>query len=505
MKNVIALLILTFFSCVSYAGVKPADSTQTIPSAIKSVTKHSIVLNGKTINYTATAGALILRNEKDEPIALFGYVAYTKDGESDLSKRPVTFAYNGGPGSSSMWLHIGILGPEKVVVNDPDVTPPPPYKIESNANSILDVTDLVIIDPVGTGLSHAIGKAKNTDFWGVDQDIKSVSEFIRQYTTDNDRWNSPKFLLGESYGTTRSAGVADYLQENMGMTMNGIILVSIVLDFHTLDFSQGDDLSYILYLPTYAAVAWYHNKLTDKPSDLNAFLEKARSFAGGEYANALMKGDAISDSEKEDIAGKLSSFTGLSKDYILKANLRVSEPQFTKELLRQDHETVGRLDARYTGVSQDLLGEFARFDPQSSAIEPAFTAAFMNYYYGELKVDKKYAYHTNAYGAEGFKWDMKHNKNGGGEGTPPNTAVDLAEAMSRNPDLKVLAFNGYFDLATPFYGTEYTFDHMGLEKKLRQNITMKYFNAGHMMYVEPASATEFKNNVSAFIQSSIKQ
>ncbi len=498
------LFSISFIIFISgYAQKESPDSAKAIPAPIKSITKHSVIIDGKTINYTATAGALILKNEKDEPVALYGYVAYTKDGESDPSRRPVTFAYNGGPGSSSMWLHIGILGPEKVVVNDPDITPPPPYKMVNNNNSILDVTDLVMIDPVGTGISHAIGKAKNTDFWGVDQDIKSVSEFIKQYVTDNDRWNSPKYLLGESYGTTRSAGIVDYLQENMGMAMNGVILVSVVLDFHTLDFSHGDDLSYILYLPTYAAVAWYHDKLADKPADLPGFLHKVRNFAGGEYANALMQGDNLPEADKDKIAGQLATFTGLDKDYILKADLRVNEPQFTKQLLRENHETVGRLDARYTGVSQDLLGEYARVDPQSSAITPAFTAVFMDYYYNDLKVDKKYSYHTSAYGAEGFHWDMKHAKSGG-EGTPPNTAVDLSEAMSRNPNLKILVFNGYFDLATPFYGTEYTFDHMGLEPKIRKNIIMKYYNAGHMMYIEPGSAVSFKKNVADFITGQLK-
>ncbi len=503
MKKYLLLLLSLVIFISGYAQKEKEDSIHAIPSPVKSITKHSVIIDGKTINYTATAGALILRNEKDEPIAFYGYVAYTKDGETDLTKRPITFAYNGGPGSSSMWLHIGVLGPQKVVVNDPDVTPPPPYKMEDNNNSILDVSDLVMIDPVGTGISHVIGKAKNTDFWGVDQDIKTVSEFIKQYVTDNDRWNSPKYLLGESYGTTRSAGIADYLQEEMGMAMNGVILVSVVLDFHTLDFSSGDDLSYILYLPTYAAVAWYHNKLADKPADLPAFLQQVRDFAGGAYANALMKGDNLSDAEKNKIADQLVTYSGLSKDYLLKADLRVNEPQFTKQLLRENHETVGRLDARYTGVSQDLLGEYARFDPQSSAITPAFTAIFMDYYYNQLKVDKKYVYHTSAYGAEGFHWDMKHAKSGG-EGTPPNTAVDLAEAMSRNPNLKILVFNGYFDLATPFFGTEYTFDHMGLEPKLSKNIIMKYYNAGHMMYIEPGSAVAFKKNVAAFITGQLK-
>ncbi|HTQ27087.1 MAG TPA: hypothetical protein VMI35_03130 [Puia sp.] len=471
----------------------------------KSVTKHSVKIDGKIINYTATAGTLQLKNEKGEPIALFGFVAYSKDGEPDPSKRPLTFAYNGGPGSSSMWLHLGALGPRRVVINDGGLTPPPPYKMEDNNFSILDVTDLVMIDPVGTGLSHPIGKATNKDFWGVDQDIKTISLFIKQFITDQDRWNSPKYILGESYGTTRSAGIAYYLQENLGIQLNGVVLVSVVLDFRTLLFQQGDDISYSMYLPTYAAVAWYHNKLSNKPADLENFLKEVRTFAGGEYATALQKGDELSAAEKENILNKLVSYTGLSKDYWSKANLRVNEPQFTDELLRGSHETVGRLDARFKGINQDLLSEYSAYDPQSSQISPAYIASFMSYFYGDLKVDKKYDYHVNAYGADGFKWDWTHARNGGpGDPVTPNTGVDLADAMSKNPNLKVLVLNGYYDLATPFYGTEFTFAHLGLENKIRSNISFKYYEAGHMMYVNPTCLGAFKKDVAGFITETSK-
>ncbi|CAN5207197.1 peptidase S10 [soil metagenome] len=424
------LLVFCVFVCIGTTGLTqppPGGDSIPVPAPLKSVTKHSITINGKLINYTATAGAIILKNEKDEQVAFYGYTAYTKDGENDATKRPVTFSYNGGPGSSSMWLHLGIMGPKRVVVNDPYDNPPPPYKMEDNMNSILDVSDIVMIDPVGTGLSHAVGKAKNKDFWGVDQDIKSVSWFIKQYVTDNDRWNSPKFLLGESYGTMRSAGVADYLQERLGLTVNGIVLVSVVLDLRTLTFQQGDDISYSMHLPTYAATAWYHNKLASKPASLESFLKEVRTFASGEYNGALMKGDQLGDAEKDAVATKLAGYTGLSKDYLIKANLRVNEPQFTQELLRADHVTVGRLDSRYKGIQQDLLSEYSDYDPQSTTISPAYVASFMNYYYGDLKVDKSNVYHVNAYSTEGFDWDWKHAKNGGG-GDPvtPNTATDLA-------------------------------------------------------------------------------
>src|SRR5579871_4239007 len=259
MFNCLLAMIVINLNAQTPPVVPPDTSISTKPE--KSVTHHSSKIAGAVINYTATAGTLLLKNEKDETVALYGFTAYTKDGETDLSKRPVTFVYNGGPGSSSVWLHMGAVGPRRVVLNDPDATPPPPYKLEDNNSSILDVTDIVTVDPVGTGFSRAVGKAKNKDFWGVDQDIKSVSQFIKQYVTDNDRWNSPKYLLGESYGTMRSAGVVDYLQETMGMEINGVILVSVVLDLRTLTFQTGDDISYILHLPTYAAVAAFHNKL----------------------------------------------------------------------------------------------------------------------------------------------------------------------------------------------------------------------------------------------------
>ena len=463
-----------------------------------SITKHSITIGGKLIHYTATAGTILLKDEKEDSVALLGFTAYIKDGETDAGNRPITFAYNGGPGSSSMWLHMGALGPRVVVTNDAGLTPPAPYKTIDNTNSILDITDLVMIDPVGTGLSHPIGKATVKDFWGIDQDIKSVSHFIKQFITDNERWNSPKYLLGESYGTMRSAGVSDYLFENMGIQVTGVILVSSVLDFHTLTFK--DDLSYELYLPTYAAVAWYHKKIPNPPNGLESFLNEVRTFASGEYATALSKGDLLSDAEKDQVLSKLSTYTGISKDYWSKGNLRLREEVFTDELLRNEHLTVGRLDARYKGINQDLLSENSRDDPQSTQISPAYIASFMNYFYTELKVNKNLNYKINAYTTEGFKWDFSRKKNGDNGGLfVPNTGEDLASLMSKNPDVKILVLNGYYDLATPFYATEYTFDHMGLEKKIRNNISMKYFEAGHMMYVNPASLILFKKAVAEFI------
>lgn len=506
MKQIAApFCILVTILFLSQNSFSQTDSTQAVKPE-KFVTKHSIKIDNKPINYTATVGTLILKNEKDEAIASFGYTAYTKDGETNMNSRPVTFSYNGGPGSSSMWLHMGVMGPRRVVVNDPSPNGPAPYKIEDNNYSILDVSDIVMMDPVGTGLSRAVGKSKNSDFWGVDPDIKSVSQFIKNYIHENERWNSPKYLLGESYGTFRSAGVADYLQSNFGISVNGIVLVSNVLDIRTLSFNPGDDLSYVVNLPTYAATAWYHNKLSNKPTSLDAFLKEVRTFSFGEYASALLKGDQLSAAERENILNKLVTYSGLSKDYWEKANLRVNQPQFAQELLRNTGMMVGRLDSRYKGLAKNLLSEFATNDPQASDIAPAFTAAFMNYYTAELKVSKDKTYNTNAYVFTDFNWNWKHARSNGlfGEAVSPTTAPDLLNAMSGNPQMKVLVMNGIYDMATPFAGTEYTFDHLGLDKRIKTNITQKYYEAGHMMYTHNESAAKFKKDVVEFIASTLK-
>ena len=491
------LYVMPVFSQVdTLKGTKPE----------KFVTKHSAKIEGKVINYTATVGTLILRNEKDEPIAAFGYTAYTKDAETDLSKRPITFSYNGGPGSSSMWLHMGVMGPRRVVVNDPQPNGPAPYRIEDNNYSILDVSDVVMMDPVGTGLSRAVGKAKNTDFWGVDPDIRSVSQFIKNYVHENERWNSPKYLLGESYGTFRSAGVADYLQSSFGISVNGVVLVSNVLEIRTLAYNPGDDISYIVNFPTYAATAWYHNKLASKPASLDAFLVEVRKFCWGEYASALMQGDQLGAAERENILTKLVAYSGISKEYWDKANLRVNQPQFAQELLRSSSMEVGRLDSRYKGITTNVLSEYTSKDPQATDIAPAYISAFMHYYTTELKVSKDKTYNTSAYGLQGFNWDWKHKRSEGlfGDACPPTTAPDLLNAMSNNPRMKILVMNGIYDMATPFGATEYTFDHMGLNKTLKANVTQKYYEAGHMMYTHEASAAKFKKDVVEFIASSLK-
>jgi carboxypeptidase C (cathepsin A) len=496
-------LIMTGIATISLAQKNTsADSTgNALLKAEKYISKHSIKIDNKPVNYTATVGTLILKNEEDQPIASLGYTAYTKDGETNQAKRPVTFAYNGGPGNSSLWLHMGVLGPKRVVVNDPLPNGPAPYKLEDNNYSILDISDIVLIDPVGTGLSRPLGKAKNSDFWGVDQDIKSISQFIRNYITDNEKWNSPKFLLGESYGTFRSAGIADYLQEAYGMSVNGIVLVSNVLDMRILSFSPGDDISYIVYLPTYAATSWFNNRLADKPVSLNEFLKDVRAYSIGEYANALIKGDQLGTEERERELTKLAAYTGLSKTYWDRANLRVNQGQFCQELLLDSGMSVGRLDSRYTGINQNALSESTYYDPSYAEINRAFIPSFMNYFTTELKVSKDKTYNTVAYIYPDFKWDWKRQNS---NASSPSTAPDLLNAMSNNPKLKVLVLNGIYDLATPFAGTEYTFNHMGLDKKVKGNIIYKYYEAGHMMYIQNESAAKFKKDVAEFISDCLK-
>jgi carboxypeptidase C (cathepsin A) len=462
-------------------GEPKKQETPAAPKPEQSVTEHTIKVGGTVLKYKAAAGTLVIRNDDDEPVAAIGYVAYVKDGV-EASRRPLTFAYNGGPGSSSIWLHMGALGPRRIVTTE---TP-------------LDVTDLVMIDPVGTGVSHALGKAKNKDFWGVDQDIDSVGRFVVQYVNDNGRWNSPKYLLGESYGTMRSAGLVDYLQTKWNMTFNGVVLVSVFIDAKTSMTMSGNDLGFETFVPTYAAIAWYHHLVKDAPS-IDVFLAEARQFATGPYAAALGKGDALPEAERQQVIATMSRLTGLSPSFLDKANLRVTEGEFTAELLREHAEIVGRLDARFTGIALDRLAREVREDPQSAAISGAFTAAFLSYYHSELKFGEGKTYKVEA--EMWREWDWKHKVPGSFFATPgwPNTGLDLAHAMAYNPNLHILVLNGYYDLATPFLGTEYTMEHLGLDKKLRDNIEMRYFEAGHMMYLHPPSLKAFKEAIARFV------
>lgn len=467
-----------------------------------SVTEHSIRIGGQTIPYKATAGTIILKNDKGEPTGSMFYVAYTRSDVQDMSRRPVAFFYNGGPGSSTIWLHMGAYGPKRIVTTDAASTPPAPYKLVDNQDSLLDATDEVFIDAMGTGFSHALGKAQDKDFWGVDQDVHAFAQFITTYVTENSRWNSPKFLIGESYGTFRSAALGNYLQSHDNMDLNGIVLMSSVLDLGTISFYPGEDLAYILYVPSYAATACYH-KVLSCPANLDGFLDQARQFAMMDYADALLKGDRLGQSDRENVAKKLSQFTGLSEDYILKADLRVNLPQFMQELQIAKGMTTGGLDSRFSGYTIDPLAEYAFSDPQSSALSGAYTAAFNDYIRKDLNFGQGMTYKVSANFA-GASWDWKHG--GGGYGFPgaPNVEEDLVQALVDNPDLRVEVENGIYDLATPFFETEYTMDHLGLPTALRSHVTLKYYDAGHMMYVNDAAHAKLKANVSAFIENTLK-
>jgi len=479
-------------------GDDPKGKEVPEPKPEQAVTHHRLKIGAATIDYAATAGTLILRNAEDRPVASIGYIAYTQSDVSDPGRRPLTFAFNGGPGSSSMWLHMGVLGPRRIVTVDAAPTPPPPYSVVDNEDSILDRTDLVMIDPVGTGVSRAVCGHKDEEFWGVDADVDQVTRFIAQYVTDQERWRSPKFLLGESYGTTRAAGVVDALQERWSMAFNGVILVSVATDLEALFAIPGNDRPYPLYLPSYAAAAWYHHQIPGT-RDLKSLLDDARAFAVGPYLSALMKGDALTDQERDQLASRLHELTGLSPDYLKAARFRVSESMFTKELLAAKELTVGRLDARFTGATVDPLAKEMHYDPQASAVAPAFVAAFLDYYYRDLNAARERTFKPfNWEIGRHWKWEHKPPV---GEYPQPfvNTTPDLGHAMTLNTGLRTLILNGYFDLATPIFATEYTVAHLGLPASLRDHVQMKYYEAGHMMYIHPASLHQMKADLAAFI------
>ncbi len=461
-------------------------------------TQHKAVIGGKEIRYSATAGTLILRDEDGKPRASIYFTYYARDGVADKAKRPITYTYNGGPGSSSVWLHLGAFGPKRVRTDDEGMALPPPYELGDNGESLLDITDLVFIDPVTTGYSRAIPGTDAKKFYGVKEDADAMADFIRLWTGRFGRWSSPKFLAGESYGTTRSARLSNVLQSRHGMYLNGIVLLSSILNFQTARFDAGNDLPYPLFLPTYTAIAWYHKRL---PADLEAAgVEKAtaeaRQFALGEYTLALAKGNGLSADETKAMAAKVARYTGLSADYVERANLRVEIQHFVKELLRDQRLTVGRLDGRFKGTDRDVTGATAESDPSYAAIQGTYTATF-NDYAGQtlgFKSDLPYEILTDRV----RPWSYNEFSN-----SYLNVAEDLRKAMAQNPALKVFVGNGYYDLATPFFATEYTFDHLGFEPGYRQRVSLHYYQAGHMMYIRRADREQLKKDVAAFMASAM--
>lgn len=503
--TVLSILFCTVLVFSAKAQAAKPETADTVPRPVEVVTYGTVEIAGKKIDYRAEAGRMQVDGPDGKPTALMGYTAYALDRKkSDKNAdqpRPVIFAFNGGPGSSSIWLHIGALGPERVRVNDPHPTPNAPYTVENNRRSLLDMADIVMIDPVGTGISTATGEKEEKDFWGVDEDIESISAFIRLYLIRKGQMNAPKYLLGESYGTFRSAGIMDYMQ-GKGIAFNGVIMVSAVFDLLTLTFSAGSDLSYPMFLPTYAATAHYHEKLPDRPEDLDAFLAEVRGFTEEVYIPALYKGTRLAQSEKEKIADQLALYTGLSAKFWLRADLRVKAGEFFAELLRDEGETVGRLDSRYRGLSQNLMSQSGEYDPFTTSLALPYTAAFLDYYHGTLQVDPSLEYHVSAYGKKGFKWNWEHSGNKSwGAMTSITSAPDMARALTRNPYTKVLILNGLYDLGTPFYAVEYTLDHMGLAPEIRDNITMTYYPSGHMMYTDEESFDKMEDDIRDFLRS----
>jgi len=474
--------------------VKP-PVTETI-----SETQHMMVVNGITYNYTAIAGTILLKEEDfeigEKPKATIFYIAYVLNNSHNTSPRPVTFSFNGGPGSSSVWMHLGLLGPKRVLMNDEGFPLPPPYKLVDNDCTLLTHSDLVFIDPVSTGYSRAVPKEKPDQFHGVKNDIQSVAEFIRLWVTKNKRWAAPKYLIGESYGTTRAAGLSEYLQSRYGMYLNGVMFVSSILNFITAEFSPGNDLPYILFLPTYTASAWYHKKL--KPSyqnDLIGTIQKAKEFAKTEYSLALMLGNQLDGKEALKIAKKVADFTGLSLEYVQQSGLRINIHRFVKELLRSEGKTIGRLDSRFIGFDRDAVGEFHESDPSYTAILGPYSSMLNDYIRRELSYenDRLYEILSNLY----TSWNYDEYKN-----QYVNTAEQLRVSFQANPNLKVIVFNGYFDLATPFFATEYTFDHLDLPEKVLGNIEMKYYPSGHMMYLQNSSLHQMSKDLRNFIENS---
>jgi carboxypeptidase C (cathepsin A) len=477
---------------------KPKEEKKTPPPPEeKSVpSKHSLKIGGQEIKYTATAGTILLKLEDGTPKASIFYVAYTKDDVSDAGQRPITFSFNGGPGSSSVWLHLGAFGPRRVQMGDAGALLPPPYKLVDNDASLLDITDLVFIDPVSTGYSRAVPGEPAKQFHGIDEDVQSVAEFIRLYATRNKRWASPKFLAGESYGTTRAAGLSGYLQQRFGMYLNGIVLVSSILNFETTEFDAGNDLPYILYLPSYTAIAWYHKKLSPElQGDLEKAIDESRRFAVGEYADALMTGDRLLPERRKEISEKLARLTGLSANFAEECNLRIQLGHFTKELLRNQRRTVGRLDGRFIGIDADSAGASPDYDPSMAAIIGPYTGVLLDYVRNDLKFESDLPYEILTPRVQPWSYAAYENRY-------VNVAETLRSAMTENPFLHVFVGKGYYDLATPFYAADYTFDHLGLDASLRDHLSGAYYEAGHMMYVHPPSLAKLKQDIAKFMSAS---
>ena len=493
LSSIFAVALTSPLAAAPQAKSTPHAAAAPKPKERSSVTHHQITVRGTTISYTATAGTLIVDDTKGQPEASIFYVAYTKDG-ADRNRRPLTFLYNGGPGCASSPLHMLALGPRRVVVENGKANAGAPAQVVDNQDTLLDTSDIVFIDAPGTGYSRLMPKVDPKNVYGIDQDATAFAHFIRRYVTLNDRWNSPKFLLGESYGTPRSAVLVDYLLNHETMAFNGVTLLSSVLDFSTIAPGQGNDLAYVAYLPTEAATRWYHDTSANKGT-LQAAVDAARAFANGPYADALVQGDRLPHDQFVKVAGEVAHFTGLSQEYVERANLRVQPTRFSKQLLRNDAEQTGRLDARYTGYDEDVLGDSQEFDPSDSYVSPVLQSGFLSYVRNELnwKSDESY---PQCNGDIFPQWDF--TRKSVFNWLAPTTSGDLQDAMTQNPKLRVFVGAGYYDMATPFGAAEWTFSHLGLQPALQSHVQFHYYQSGHMVYLNPESRAQFHNDLAKF-------
>jgi carboxypeptidase C (cathepsin A) len=462
------------------------------------VSHHQMTVNGRALSYTATTGRLPIKRGDGKIEAEMFFVAYTLDGQ-EAAKRPLTFAFNGGPGSATIWLHMGALGPKRVEMRPDGTMPPAPYHLTDNPSTLLDKSDIVLIDAMGTGYSRAATPDLFKKFWGVKGDIQSFSEFIRLYLSRYERWSSPLFLFGESYGTTRAAGIAGYLADK-GISFNGITLLSMALSFQTLEFNSTNDEPYILLIPSFTMIAGYHHKL---PADLAQDMAKARQdseqWAATEYTQALAKGDSLTPDERQKVIDQMARYTGLSKDVIDQANLRIDVNKFTHYLLIDQKVRVGRLDGRFTGPDPQGLLDTPEYDPTEPSIVPPYISAFHNYLRNELGYKSDMPYYAFAEDPGFEKWDWGSAANGF-----PDTASALRQAMVKNPYLKVLAMEGYYDLATPYFAANFTMDHLDLAPKYRGNISYATFDSGHMVYLAPESLIKMKAAQAQFMDKAMQ-
>ena len=497
--SLIFCLYIYCFNGNSFAQKAELKPVELLAAATKKViTKNTVSLqDGTKLSYTATTGYLNLKNDTGKNIAKVFFTYYQKDGGS-ASQRPICFTFNGGPGSSSVWLHMGGLGPRKLVLKDDGTAPAPPYQFGNNEFCWLNKTDLVFIDPIATGYSMAASGENPHQFHGYNEDIQSIASFVRNFLSEYNRWSSPKFLCGESYGTTRASGLAKFLTDNYRIYLNGIFLISPVLNFGTNDYYIGNDLPLALYLPSYTAAAFYHKQLA--PELLVNFektLNEAESFALNEYAPALLKGELLNEKEKDNMAKKLSYYTGISKDFYLRSNLRVEDYRFYKELLRKDGLSVGRFDARFTGKNYDNAGEHVDFDPSFTNIDGPFTTTINDYFINTLNFKEENPY--NIFGNV-YPWNYNNVQN-----KSLNVAESLRDAMTKNNHLKVYVGSGFYDFATPYYTAKYDIAHMLLHPSIRNNIRHYFYESGHMYYINKPSMIQFKKDVDAFFDWSLKE